>query len=239
MVIVHSYVSLPEGNYPWNGRVNHKIHPKILTIYITYSNFIVEQDMLSGHKPLSFATHASGMVKQSSFSWGRGAQDDEIPQVHQSQSIMNHDKISINFRFARLVSNPCSSSLNRSVTVSVFVAVPASESTAEETTRGGRCHVHQTAWTHSQHPCVQNCRRGGVTFRRGKCGKVFQHVSTCFNMFQHVSTCFNMFQPPQEITGKWVVWSMMKPSLWNREWSVEFSGWLGLPQHWDPEVCGQ
>ena len=22
-------------------------------------------------------------------------------------------------------------------------------------------HVHQTAWAHSQHPCVQNCRRGG------------------------------------------------------------------------------
>ena len=31
----------------------------------------------------------------------------------------------------------------------------------ETRTRGGRCHVHQTAWTHPQHPCVQNCRRGG------------------------------------------------------------------------------
>ena len=150
--------------------------------------------MLSGHKPLSFATHASGMVKQSSFSWGRGAQDDEIPQVHQSQSTMNHDKIFINFRFARLASNPCSTSLNRSVTVSVFCGRP-----------GFRVHRgrNDARWPV---PCPSNCVNSFAASVRAKLpqrrrcvsqGNVWEGVGKCFNMFQHVST-----PPPQEITGK-------------------------------------
>ena len=65
----------------------------------------------------------------------------------------------------------------------------------ETRTRGGRCHVHQTAWTHPQHPCVQNCRRGGEdrwSFASSGCGK---HWETHFKPPKRLHSAYHHKNP--------------------------------------------
>ena len=81
--------------------------------------------------------------------------------------------------------------------------------------RRGRLHrhVHQTAWTHSQHPCVQNCRRGVIFFGGGRGNKPGELV------LELVATLQQLVFEGEAPGNLWVAWHQCWDGMDSLRWT--------------------